>query len=71
MSVPHQDPFQYINTTYKLKARRGARVIYKEGQPEQDDGEIVGVEGVYLLIKMSKTKIALPYHPTWEMKHFE
>lgn len=66
---PYVNPFDYINKTYNLSVKKGSKVIYQEGTPEQAEGEITGVEGAYLLIKMAGKKIAQPYHPTWALKH--
>lgn len=64
------DAFRYINNTYDLAAKKGARVEYT-GDHKTKFGVITGVEGAHLMIRLDGEKHAYPYHPTWELRLLE
>lgn len=59
----------YIRATYKVPAKRGARVRYTFDRRPAREGVVVGSYGPLLRILMDgDTKPGL-YHPSWEMKY--
>lgn len=58
--------FDYINSHYGLKVKKGDRVKM-QGKP----GTITGAGNMYLLIMFDGEKKSLPCHPTWEMEFLD
>lgn len=58
----------YINRTYGLNAKKGARVEYTGSRSGPQLGTITGTEGAHLMIRLDGTKHAQPYHPTWKLR---
>lgn len=62
---------EYIRTTYRVPATRGARVQYDGGDPDECPklGTITGSRGAHLRIKMDGNRRSGIYHPTWSMTY--
>lgn len=60
---------EYIRRTYKVPAKRGARVRYQGGQSEAMEGGITGSRNAYLRIRFDGHKRSLQCHPTWNMEY--
>ena len=70
--TPSADAFDYINRTYGLSVKRGARVRYTGSTTAKElggrYGTVTGADGQYLMIRLDGTNAPLPYHPTWELE---
>lgn len=61
----HSQDYDYIQRTYKVPAKQGARVKY-QGKL----GTITGADGSYIYIRLDgSVEASGPYHPTWEMEY--
>lgn len=49
-------------------AKRGARVRYT-GESKAELGTITSARGGHLWIRLDGRKLALPFHPTWELEY--
>jgi hypothetical protein len=56
--------FDYIRRTYKVPAKRGARVRFN-GLP----GRIVGSKSSHLRVRIDGSNRPITVHPTWEMEY--
>lgn len=63
--------FDYIRETYKVPAKRGMKVQYRDAQGELHDGVITSTRGAYLMIRMTPLKHPRPYHPTYCLDYFD
>lgn len=59
------DKFESIRRQYGVPVTEGVRVLYKHNNRE---GEIVGTQGSYLMIRLDGDDNARPYHPTWKLE---
>ncbi len=61
---------EWVRKNYGVPAKRGGRVEYTgEGHPEL--GTIVGTNGGHLKIRLDGKKHAMPFHPTWKLRHID
>ena len=61
---------KYIRKTYKVPAKRGARVRFMGNtNGKLQGGVIVGSKGPYLRIRLDGEKKIYSYHPTWELEY--
>jgi len=61
---------KYIRDTYKVPAKRGARVRYTPAKGYIGlEGVIVGSSGTYIRVRMDGRKEVYSYHPTWRMEY--
>lgn len=59
----------YIRRTYKVPAKRGAKVKYLASDGELIEATIVGSSGQYLLARLGHNKHTSRLHPTWALKY--
>lgn len=62
MSLP------YIRDTYRVPARRGARIRYT-GEPKPHEGVIVGAQDAWIRVRFDGAKHIDSLHPTWEVAY--
>jgi len=61
---------KYIRDTYKVPAKRGARVRYTPANKRVGfEGVIVGSSGRLLRIRLDGEEQVKSYHPTWRMEY--
>ena len=58
----------YIRKTYKVPAKRGARVSYMGGDDARE-GTIVGSDGSYLCVLLDGEEVSRRFHPVWEIRY--
>ncbi len=58
----------YIRDTYKVPAKRGARVEYTWPKPARM-GTIISGRGAKLRIRLDGDSHTGLYHPTWELRY--
>ena len=69
----------YIRRTYGVPARRGARLLFIGGNPDQEgdakgrrqSGTIVGSRGQYLRVRMDGEARIRTLHPTWRVEYLK
>ena len=57
---------KYICDTYKVPAKRGARVCYL---PFGEKGTITGTEGAHIRVRLDNDKRIRLFHPTWKIEY--
>lgn len=63
--------FDYINRTYGLSLKRGARVEYSGNDSRNPKrGTVMKSDGAYIYVRFddAPNKVVGPFHPTWEMR---
>lgn len=61
---------QYIRETYKVPAKRGARVRYT-GDGHASLGTVLGSHGARLRVQIDGEPAARTFHPTWEIEYLD
>jgi len=61
---------KYIRDTYKVPAKRGARIKYR-GVAMIQTGTIVGSKGAYIRVRIDGDPFrrVMSYHPTYQMTY--
>lgn len=62
--VDWSDPLSYVREMYGVPARVGMRVLV-----DGHDGEIVGGNGQYVVVKSPDYAQPIHCHPTWRMEY--
>lgn len=65
--VDWDDPLSYVRAAYGVPAYEGRRVTTYSGE----QGEIVGGDHQYVLVRLDGHETASRYHPTWRMEYHE
>lgn len=61
---------EYIRTTYRVPAARGARVEYF-GDEVPIQGTIIGTRNAHIRVRMDGGRRIFNLHPTWKVRYLE